>query len=95
MPSYETHCEETRRLLGDEFGEVHRWLDELFVTRGPLHHKFRHNLAGIAEVRRRWGDRAAEAAKCHIAADLRYQGWVEGRDPLPADEADFVKMGLV
>jgi hypothetical protein len=95
MPSFDQHCQETRELLGDDFAEIHRWMDALFATHGPMHRRFRHNEAGIEEVRRRWGNRAAEAARLHIVADLKQQGWVEGRDRLPRDEQDFVQMGLV
>jgi hypothetical protein len=37
---------------------------------------------------------AAEVARQHIIADLASDGWREGRDLFPKDEADFVKMEL-
>ncbi len=76
MPSFEQHCEESVRLLGQPFEEVHRWLDE-FAGRPPhgmKHRKFRHHLSGIMEVRKRWGDEAAAAARQHIISDLKMEG---------------------
>ena len=95
MPSFEQHCEESVRLFGEPYEQVHRWLDE-FAGRPPhgmRHRKFRHHQAGIDEVRRRWGDKAAVAAKAHIIADLRMEGWMEGW-PFPRDEREYVRMGL-
>jgi hypothetical protein len=91
---FEDHCAESVRLLGEAFEEVHRWLDEYAATPlGARHRRKRHHLAGIEEARRRWGDRAAEAARGHVVADLREEGWAEG-DRIPADERDYVRMGL-
>ena len=36
---------------------------------GPAHWKGRHHQEGVEEVRQRWGDRAAKAAKTHIRKD--------------------------
>ena len=88
------HCAESVRLFGEAFEEVHRWLDEYAATPlGARHRRKRHHLAGIEEVRRRWGDRAAEAARRHVISDLQEEGWRE-TDHLPADEKDYRRMGL-
>ena len=94
MPSFTDHCAECRERLGEDFAEVHQWLDALFAERGPRHRRVRHHLAGVEEVRRQWGDKAAEAALLHVVADLRQEGWRAGRDRVPRDEADYVRMGL-
>jgi hypothetical protein len=44
-------------------------------------------------VRRRWGDRAADVARQHVVDDLKGEGWRDG-DHFPADEQDYVGMGL-
>jgi hypothetical protein len=44
-------------------------------------------------VRQRWGDRAAEAARLHVIADLKGEGW-QPTYRIPADEQDYVRMGL-
>ncbi len=95
MPSFEQHCAESVASLGKPYEEVHLWLDE-FAGRPPYgmrHRKKRHHRAGIEEVRRRWGDEAAVAARQHIVADLKMEGWTE-EQPFPKDEQDYVRMGL-
>ena len=57
------------------------------------HRKLRHHLAGIMEVRKQWGDKAAAAARQHIISDLKMEGWTEGQ-PIPRDEHEYVRMGL-
>ena len=91
---FEDHCAECVRVLGEAFEDVHRWLDEYAATPlGARHRRRRHHLAGIEEVRRRWGDQAAEAARLHVIADLKEEGW-RPPDRIPVDEQDYVRMGL-
>ena len=71
MPLFEKHCADCRNALGEDFAEVHRWLDEFYPTMGPRHRSVRHHTAGVEEVRRLWGDRAVQAAEIHIRADHR------------------------
>ena len=95
MPSFEQHCAESVQLLGEPFEEVHRWLDE-FAFRPPYglkHRRLRHHLAGIMEVRKHGGDKAAEAALQHIISDLKMEGWDETQR-FPRDEKEYVAMGL-
>lgn len=90
---FEEHCAECVRFLGKPFEDVHLWLDFYAATPlGARHRRRRHHLAGIAEVRRLWGDEAAEAARMHVIADLKLEGWREA-DGLPKDEGDFVRRG--
>ncbi|HPR89763.1 MAG TPA: hypothetical protein PL181_17260 [bacterium] len=91
----EEHECESLAASGQPWTEVHRWLDEFAGTPdlGMRHRRKRHHRQGIEEVRRRWGDAAAEAARQHIIADLKTEGWHE-TDHFPIDEADYVKMGL-
>ena len=95
MPSFEQHCSDSLASFGKPFAEVHKWLDELAGRPpwGMRHRKFRHHLAGVEEVRKRWGDEAAAAARQHIIADLKMESWTEDQ-PFPRDEAHYVKMGL-
>lgn len=69
MASYEYHCKECQDALGDEWGEVHIWLDELFKYMGPKHRSVRHHSEGVEECRKRWGDEGAKAAELHIRTD--------------------------
>jgi len=64
------HCNECNKLMGKDYREVHAWLDEFFMTKGPFHRKIRHHIEGIEEVRKIWGDDAAKAAELHIKSDM-------------------------
>jgi hypothetical protein len=95
MAAFEQHCAEAINIFGKSYAEVHLWLDE-FAGKPPygMHHrKKRHHLAGIAEVRKLWGDEAAKAARQHIVTDLKMEGWRES-DPFPKDENHYQRMGL-
>jgi hypothetical protein len=95
MPSFVQHCAETVARLGRPFEQVHLWLDE-FAGKPPYgmrHRRVRHHLAGIEQVRKLWGDEAAEAARLHVVADLKGEGWKES-DPFPKDEQDYKRMGF-
>lgn len=63
------HCYDCKRLLGNEWKEVHEWLDALFAEYGPAHRCHRHHVEGVEEIRKIWGDEAAIAAKIHILVD--------------------------
>ena len=96
MPSFETHCDQTNRLLGNRFEQVHLWLDELAgkEPEGMKHRRKRHHSAGVEQVRQMFGDKAASAARLHIEMDLAEEGWSKGSDPFPRDEQHFASMGL-
>ena len=89
----EDHCVASIRLFGDEYREIHLWLDECFSTLGARHRRKRHHLAGIEIVRHKWGDKAAAVARQHIIDDLRQEGWTE-KDGLQRDEDHYTGMGL-
>lgn len=55
--------------------------------------ELRHHLAGIEQVRKLWGDQAAVAARMHIVADLKQEGWTDDQ-PFPRDEQHYKAMGL-
>lgn len=95
MPSFEVHCRESLLIFGEEFEEVHRWLDEYAGTPdyGYRHRHKRHHLAGIADVSRIFGEKAALAARQHVISDLKEEGWSES-DPFPRDEQHYKQMGL-
>ena len=69
MASFEEHCADCRRELGEDFEQVHIWLDELFKVLGTKHRSARHHTGGVEQVRKIWGDRAAKAAEIHIRRD--------------------------
>jgi DNA-binding GntR family transcriptional regulator len=67
---YKSHCLECKQKLGKDWAVVHRWLDEFACNGLNWHRGLRHHLDGVEEVRRMWGDQAAEAARLHIEADF-------------------------
>ena len=95
MAKLEQHCEESLRLFGKAWEEVHRWLDE-FAGSGEYgfrHRRKRHHQAGIREAVELFGEEAGPVARQHIITDLKEEGWTED-DPFPRDEEHYVKMGL-
>lgn len=95
MSKFEDHCQESIRLFGDPYEEVHRWLDEFQGTERyrMRHRRVRHHEAGIREAVKLFGEQAGAVTRQHIISDLKEEGWTE-RDPFPQDEAHYVKMGL-
>lgn len=91
----EEHEAECVQLLGKPFTEVHLFMDQFMGKPecGMRHRRKLHHEKGIELVRQMYGDEAAEAARIHIKADLRTEGWHEG-EPFPKDEADFIKIGF-
>jgi len=71
MSTFERHCEDCVRELGESFDYVHEWLDEFYEEQGPNHRDVRHHEDGVEEARQKWGDKAAEAAIVHIKADCK------------------------
>jgi hypothetical protein len=92
---FENHCTESRRIFGEKFGEVHRWLDEFAGSSeyGYRHRKRRHHEKGIQEAIKLFGKRVGDAARQHIISDLKEEGWTE-KDRIPKDEEDYRRMGL-
>ena len=95
MSSFEKHCEESIRLFGQPFEEVHRWLDEFQGTPhyGMRHRRVRHHEAGIQEAIKLFWEKAGQIARQHIISDLKEEGWTE-QNPFPKDERDFVNIGF-
>jgi len=95
MSSFQAHCQESLRLFGKPYQEVHRWLDEFMGTEkyGMRHRKLRHHLEGIKQVRELFGEESGEVARRHIISDLQEEGWTED-DPFPRDQADYLEIGL-
>lgn len=92
---HEDHCKESLELFGQEYGAVHKWLDEFAGTPeyGMRHRKKRHHLQGLDEIEKLFGKDAVAVARKHIESDLQEEGWTKS-DSFPKDEKDYVKMGL-
>jgi len=95
MPHLKYHIEESLKLFGEPFEELHIWLDEFAgkPTYGMRHRHKRHHLAGIEEAVKLFSEVAREPARKHIISDLKEEGWTES-DPFPKDENHYKSMGL-
>ena len=95
MASLAEHCATCKKLIGDGFTYVHEWLDEFAGQKpyGTRHRHVRHTKEGIEEVRRKWGDKAAEAAEIHIRQDLAEEGYPHDK-PIPANSEEYKSIGL-
>jgi len=79
---YKEHCKRCKEQLGEEFKEVHQFLDQFFIKFGWRHRKIFHHTYGVEIIRMILGDDAAEAAKLHIKDDCL------GEIPTPEDWLD-------
>lgn len=82
--------------LGEPFTEVHKFLDQFAFTPeyGMRHRHKLHHKEGIEQVRKLYGDKAAEAAILHILADITPEGWPADPDLIPRDEKHYKSIGL-
>jgi hypothetical protein len=69
MATFDQHCRDCERLLGDRHETVNHWMDEFFRKFGPHHRRFRHHWDGVREARVLFGDAGATAAIVHIVRD--------------------------
>lgn len=89
----EEHCRQSIEYFGEPFAEVHRWLDA-FAGKTPFRHRrLRHHTEGIRQVIAMYGEKAGKAARLHIIADFKEEGWAKG-DPFPEDEQDYIRLGF-
>lgn len=91
MSDIKQHCRDCIELLGKEFYEIHRWLDQ-YVKLFPIgsyqdyHRSFLHNSYGIEIIKVKWGGEAERAAKIHLARDFDDQAPI-GRLPKLTNKA--------
>jgi len=93
--TFQQHCEESQRLFGKRYEEVHRWLDEFMGKPGygMRHRRKRHHEVGIRQAAELFGKETGEVARRHIVSDLKEEGWTES-DPFPRDEEHYIRIGL-
>ncbi len=96
MSTFDEHCQESVRLFGKPYEQVHKCLDEFAGAPGigMKHRRFRHHKAGIEEIKKLFGEDAGKVARQHIISDLMEEGWNKKEHPFPKDEDHYVKMGL-
>jgi len=69
MGTFKEHCDDCLKKLGGEFSEVHKYMDQWMSKFGGHHRFMLHHEGGIEEIREKFGDEAAEAARVHIELD--------------------------
>lgn len=83
MASFEEHCRDCERLLGQRCEDVNRWMDAEFKRFGPLHRFMRHHTRGIKEAKEQFGEFGGKAAILHILKDCGFiptgRDWQEQR----------------
>ena len=71
MPNVQTHCEISLKRTGQEFKELHEWIDETQKYFEENHRIERHTLNDtyLKYIREKWGDKAVVEWLFHIALD--------------------------
>jgi len=95
MAWFVDHCEESVRLFGKTYAEVHNRLDEFAGSEkyGMRHRKVRHHEKGMQQAVAIFGEEGGRAARAYIITDLKQDGWTEN-EHFPRDEGDYMRMGL-
>ena len=73
MPDYKTHCAISKKRTGDDFAELHKWIDDSRALKelGSDHRIERHCFKEDDKntIKRRWGEKAVIEWLFHIALD--------------------------
>lgn len=69
MASFNEHCRDCERLLGDRCENVNRWMDEMHSKHGLMHRFVRHHWRGVKEAEKLFGSVGRNAAIIHILKD--------------------------
>ena len=83
------HYSDCLKQLGNEYKEINDWFDELmWVNTEPDfgHRKYRHNMVGIEEAVKLFGEVARDVGRVHICRDL---------GGIPLNMADFERGNFV
>jgi hypothetical protein len=56
MPSHKIHCAISKKRTGNDFSELHHWIDEPYKTHGSDHRTVRHawKETDRKEIQQRW-----------------------------------------
>jgi hypothetical protein len=93
MARQTTHIEDCLRLLGAQYGDVHRWLDHYAKDYPPsthleYHRKFRHSVKALEEKFKEWSRYQRMAAKIHIIRDCEQFVLTKPFDQVEIEEID-------
>jgi len=68
MSEFKVHCNKSKELFGEEFAEVHKWLDQ-YAEYGFHHRQILHNKEGIEIGVQIFGELARRHLQQHIMDD--------------------------
>lgn len=84
MASFDEHCNDCERILGDRCEAVNRWVDSGFAKFGANHRFLKHHWRGVDEAGKLFGELGRKAAIVHIVKDCgRVPKVREWEDKLP------------
>lgn len=69
LASFEEHCNDCERLLGDRCAAVNGWMDEGFKIFGSQHRFWRHHWNGVKQAEALFGALGRKAAMVRILKD--------------------------
>ena len=82
MPKVDIHCKNSKERTGEEFRELHEWMDDPQKELGVNHRTLRHDLSYISEVKKKFGIKGVREFLRHIAEDYKYTADKWGKDCL-------------
>lgn len=103
MPSVNVHCAISKKRTGNEFAELHEWIDKSKKP-GPDHRVKRHyyNVKDRNQVKKRWGEKAMIEWLFHIAIDnldtaykMSKQSFSYGKKTFNLMQFGFSKSGYI
>ena len=71
MPNLKLHCKFSKKRTGDNYEDLHKWMDEPQKVLGIDHRRVRHDLSYIPNVKEKFGDEAVSEFLMHISADYK------------------------
>ena len=92
MGTLAEHKADCKKRLGEEFEEVHIWMDQWHGMFGGRHRYMLHHEEGIREAEERFGSSGGAAARHHVELDC---GAVPKQDDYYTKKVDFLGMGEV
>jgi len=105
LPKFRTHCAISKKRTGNDFADLHRWIDEPTKTLGPDHRIERHhyNYRDKNRIKKYWdslgeglGEKAVIEWLFHIALDNLYTAFKMSKQSFSYGDKTYnvMKFGL-
>jgi hypothetical protein len=72
MPNNKQHCRISKKETGEEFSELHEWMDAPQKELGISHRTERHDTSHIPFVKKKWGAEGVREFLRHIEEDYKH-----------------------